>query len=412
MTPANLRATPSIVTGSGVKRRVAVITTEIGIRSEVWVLRQLAAFTRVQPVLFGWTAAAESLPLPEGLETRLFAMGDTRTPDLAGRIGRRLGLARGYLPSAATRTHIRQSLQDAQVDAVLCHFAWNAIPITAALDGSLPVIAQVHGRDVSTLLATPSYRRALSRVLYRIDYLAAVGRFQLDRLAPLGLPPAYGVIPCGAPTHLFGASYIPQRTREAAIRFISVGRISHEKGVAQTLAAFETVHAAHPASELIYIGEGPAEAELDHAISRSPAAAAVHRAGYQSPEALAQLLATAHVLVQHSREVGGWVEGFGVMLTEGGAAGLPLVASRFGGIPDQVQDGVNGLLFPPENVEAQAAAMLRLATDEALRLRMGTEARRIAAGFDSSLLATRIEDELLAAMAAHKRHSGPRRNQL
>jgi glycosyltransferase involved in cell wall biosynthesis len=389
------------VAGPGTLRRIAVITTEIGVRSEVWMLRQFAAFTRVEPVLFGWTEAAASVPLPPGLEVRRFGLGDTRQPDLPARIQRRLGLAGGYLPDAATRRHIRETLAAANVDAVLCHFAWNAIPIAAALEGKLPIIAQVHGRDVSTMLANPSYRRALATILPGLDYVAAVGRFQLDRLAPLGLPAGHGVIPCGAPTAQFGSSPLPERGADAPIRFVTVGRVSAEKGVEQTLAAFEAVHAAHPASELIFVGEGPAEADLDRAITASPATAAISRTGYLPPPELARLLSTCHVLVQHSREVGGWIEGFGVMLTEGGAAGLALVASDFGGIPDQVQDGVNGLLFPPNDIDAQAAAMLRLAHDEPLRRSLGESARRIAHGFDSRRMAAQIEDRILEAIAAH-----------
>ncbi len=389
--------------GTGSRRRIAVITTEIGVRSEVWMLRQLAAFSRVEPVLFGWTEAAASIPLPPGLEVRRLGLGDTRRPDLPARILRRLGLAGGYLPDAATRRHIRDALMAADVEAVLCHFAWNAIPVAAALEGRLPVIAQVHGRDVSTMLANPSYRRALAAILPGLDYVAAVGRFQLDRLALLGLPAGHGVIPCGAPTALFGSSPLPERSAGAPIRFVTVGRVSAEKGVEQTLAAFESVHAAHPASELIFVGEGPAEAELDRAITASPATAAIRRTGYLPPPELARLLSTCHVLVQHSREVGGWIEGFGVMLTEGGAAGLALVASDFGGIPDQVQDGVNGLLFPPNDIGAQAAAMRRLAQDEPLRRSLGASARRIAQTFDSRHLAGKIEDRILDAIAAHAR---------
>lgn len=382
------------------KPRLAVVTTEIGIRSEVWILRQLAAFTRVEPVLFGWSVAPDPVPLPDGLETRLFHKGDTRRPGRVARVARRLGLASGYLPDAATRADIRNRLEAARIDAVLCHFAWNAIPVASSVHGRFPVVAQVHGRDVSALLASPAYRRALARTLPKLDFVAAVGSFQLERLKPLHLPPAHEVIPCGAPTALFGTGPLPERQPGEPIRFVSVGRMSPEKGVLQTLAAFEAVLARHPAAELLFVGQGPAEAELDSAIAASPAGHAVQRTGYLGPAALAELLARCHVLVQHSREVGGWIEGFGVMLTEGGAAGLPLVASRFGGIPDQVTDGRNGLLFPPNDIAAQANAMHQLAEDEPLRRTMGAEARRIAAGFDSTQLATRLEDRILSTIRA------------
>jgi glycosyltransferase involved in cell wall biosynthesis len=392
-------AKSSAVRSQPPRPRVAVVTSEIGVRSEVWMLRQLAAFTRVDPVLFGWADAVAGMTLPDGLEVHHFKQGYTRSPSALQKAARRLGLAAGYLPSAADSRHIRSTLTDARIDAVLCHFAWNAIPVVAALDGALPTVVQVHGRDVSTLLDQPGYARALAHILPRIDHVAAVGSFQLDRLKPLGLTPRHSVIPCGAPTSLFGCNPPPVRAPGTPIRFVSVGRISPEKGFEQTLAAFEILHASHPASELVLVGAGPAEARLDLAIAHSPAGAAVRRTGYLAPGPLAELLATCHVLVQHSRQVDGWIEGFGVMLTEAGAAGLALVASRFGGIPDQVKDGINGLLFPPEDIPAQAAAMLALATDEPRRQLLGTTARAIAQGFDSNLMAARIEDRLLDSIA-------------
>ena len=382
--------------------RIAVVTSEIGIPSEVWMVRQMQAFTRVTPVLFGWTRARNPVALPPDIEQQLFTRADTRTPSLIQRLARRAGHAAGYLPGAADRRELRDRLLASGAEAVLCHFAWNAIPVAMALDGALPLIVQVHGRDVSSLLERPAYRRALSQVMGRFDHLAAVGSFQLARLQPLGLPAGHSVIPCGAPTGLFGTAPLPLRQPGAAIRFVSLGRITAEKGMLQTLAAFEQVHAAHPRSELILIGGGPDEAELDRAIAQSPAAGAVQRTGMLDAPAVARHLASCHVMVQHSREVGGWVEGFGVMLTEGGAAGLALVASRSGGIPDQVRHGVNGLLFEPDDVPAQAAAMLRLATDEPCRAAMGAEARRIAATFDSVELAARLEQRILDAIAARK----------
>ena len=379
--------------------RLAVITTEIGIRSEVWMLRQLAAFTRVEPLLFGWTTAAAPLPLPPGLEWQHFTAGDPRAPTAAQRIARRLGLASGHLPGPAVRQLLWQQLAAARVDAVLCHFAWNAIPIVASVAGRLPVFAQVHGRDVSQLMARASYCRALERTLPRLDLLAAVGRFQIDRLRPLGLPPAWTVIPCGAPTALFGAAPLPERAAGQPIRFASVGRISSEKGVRESLSAFEMVVASGQDAELVYVGEGPDAAALDAAIAASPARARITRLGYVAPEALAGVLAGCHVLVQHSRTGNGWIEGFGVTLTEAGAAGLALVASNSGGIPDQVTDGHNGFLFDEGDIVAQAAAMQRLAADEGLRRRMGAAARTVALGFDATAMALKLEDAMLAAIA-------------
>ena len=114
-------------------------------------------------------------------------------------------------------------------------------------------------------------------------------------------------------------------------------------------------------------------------------------------------LARAHLFLQHSRPAHGGVEGFGVSLTEAGAAGLPLVASNLGGIPDQVEHGVNGFLHEPDDVATQAEYMIRLARDEDLRRKMGTAAREVAQRFDSTLMARKLEGEILEVIERSRR---------
>lgn len=378
-------------------RRVAVITTEFGIPSEVWMVRQLTHFREVQPVVMAWGRRADGTVLPEGTAFLELTAADPRTPSWAQRQARRAGLAAGHLPFAGARQDLREQLLGSGAEAVFCHFAWTAIPVVAAVGDVLPVVAQVHGRDVSAMLGMRSYRAALRRTLPRLAHLVAVGRFQLDLLRPFGLPAGVSVIPCGAPFDLFGHGPLPERKAGEPIRFISVGRIDPEKGVMETLAAFEQVVARHPHAELLYAGRGPLDDALARAVARSPAGAKVRLLGFVAPDALARLLPSCHALVQHSRPHGGWIEGFGVTLTEAGAAGLALVASDIGGIPDQVTHGLNGLLFPEGNVAAQADAMLRLAEEEGVRRQMGRAAREVARGLDAAAMSKRIEALLLTA---------------
>ncbi|HKK23745.1 MAG TPA: glycosyltransferase family 4 protein, partial [Pseudohaliea sp.] len=243
-------------------------------------------------------------------------------------------------------------------------------------------------------------RAALRRTLPELAGLVTVGRFQLDNLAPCGLPARRAAIPCGAPTALFAARPLPERAEGAPIRFLSVGRMSAEKGLFESLAAFEAVARDHPAAELVFVGDGPQRAALEAAAARSSAGDRVSFLGWRPAEEVAEIMAGCHVLLQHALEAGGSMEGFGVTLTEGGAAGLALVASRLGGIPDQVESGRNGLLFAPGDVHAQAEAMLALACDEASRRRMGAAARETAAGFDSDLMAAKVEQFVLEAAGA------------
>ena len=68
-------------------------------------------------------------------------------------------------------------------------------------------------------------------------------------------------------------------------------------------------------------------------------------------------------------------ESFSYTCAQAMAAGVPVVASRIGGIPETVDDGINGILVEPENAEALAAAIIKLAKDDVLRKKTGNKGR-------------------------------------
>ena len=124
--------------------------------------------------------------------------------------------------------------------------------------------------------------------------------------------------------------------------------------------------------------------------------------GFVKQDRVADLLSSHHVLVQPSRRSAwGWVEGFGVSITEAMASGLPVIASRSGGIPDQVRNKKEGLLVNEGDVGAIRSNLEILMNDEALRLKMAAAARVRAREFDSESLAAKVE-ELLYFLAGQQ----------
>jgi glycosyltransferase involved in cell wall biosynthesis len=79
----------------------------------------------------------------------------------------------------------------------------------------------------------------------------------------------------------------------------------------------------------------------------------------------------ATVFLQHSLELNGWIEGFGVSVTEAAAMELPVIVSRSGGLVDQVVEGKTGFIVEQRDVEGLAAAMRHLAGDPDLARDMG-----------------------------------------
>ena len=193
--------------------------------------------------------------------------------------------------------------------------------------------------------------------------------------------------------------------------FLSVGRIEAYKGLDDIVQALDQLHRA---SELparwawVVVGEGRDRDRLTRRVmarelvARSRGgrgiASHVHWAGHVGEGLLHALYACADVFVHSTR-----YEGSSLVTLEAMAHGLPVVATRAGGIPDKVSDGESGRLVEPGDVAGLARSMAELAQDAALREAMGSRGRKRAReGFGWPALAARtvaLYEELLRGRA-------------
>lgn len=154
-----------------------------------------------------------------------------------------------------------------------------------------------------------------------------------------------------------------------------VGRLVERKGVAQALEAIARLGPDGPRLEIV--GEGPERPALAELAKRLGVAdRVVFRGRISAPELQASYARAAVCVLPSVQDARGDTEGLGVVLLEAMNHGTPVVASRIGGIPDIVEDGVSGLLVPPADVDALAAAVRRVLSDPALARRLGEGGRR------------------------------------
>jgi glycosyltransferase involved in cell wall biosynthesis len=166
----------------------------------------------------------------------------------------------------------------------------------------------------------------------------------------------------------------------------AIGRLTWEKGHADLIRSIAEVAQRHPRVQCVVIGGGSEGPTLQHLIDELALGTHVRLVGQR--EDARRLISAFDVAVLSSHS-----EGSPVALLEYMADGVPIVATNVGGIPELVQDGVHGLLVPPRDPAALAAAINRLLDDRELASRLGEAARaRQRSEFDLSVVVGRLED--------------------
>ena len=155
---------------------------------------------------------------------------------------------------------------------------------------------------------------------------------------------------------------------EDAVVFLYMGRLNRDKGITELAEAFALL-AARDATVYLWLVGADEEAMLA-AVSETLAPCRDRVFSESHVDWPEQYMAAADVLVLPSHR-----EGFGVVIIEAGACGIPAVASRVYGLTDAMQEGVTGLMHPVGNARALRDCMARLGEDAALRQRMGAAAR-------------------------------------
>ena len=168
-------------------------------------------------------------------------------------------------------------------------------------------------------------------------------------------------------------------------------RLELEKGAQVSVRALARVRRRHPSARLLVAGDGAQRESLPALAASLGVAEAVDFLGHVDNEALPAIYTAATVFLYPTLAV----ESFGIAVAEAMACGVPVVASRLGGVQTSIDDGVNGALVPAGSVPALADAVDRLLADPAARARIGAAARAKAV---ASLSEARMVDDVLGVL--------------
>jgi glycosyltransferase involved in cell wall biosynthesis len=280
----------------------------------------------------------------------------------------------GALFYASLPFRIARELRRTGPDAVLAQSPYEAAAALAArrLTGSRArVIVELHGDwRTATRLYGSRLRRLLEPLtgpvaraaLRRSDVVRTISGYTTELIRPLGREPA-AVFPAYVDLSAF-VERPPAPLPERPVALF-VGALERYKGVDVLADAWPRVAARVQDATLRVVGDGPEAGAIDRL-----GVAWDRRLG---SDAVARALDDAALLVLPSRS-----EGLPRIVIEAFCRGRAVVGTRVGGIPDIVEDGINGLLLEPEDPEALADALARCLTDRELLARLSAGARRSA----------------------------------
>ena len=275
-------------------------------------------------------------------------------------------------------------------DVVHVYYGHKAVKYLEMMRASgVPWVVSFHGVDVVKFIDKPGYAESLKEVFSEAQLVMARSSSLLDRLTDLGCPEQKLRLN-RTPIPLDGIEFSERHAPgDGRWRLVQACRLIAKKGIFTLLDALPEVIARWP--DLVYClaGVGPDRKRIEAAVKERGLEDHVELLGWLGQDALQEEYARAQVFL-HPSELTETNDQEGVpnSMLEAMAAGLPVVATYHGGIPEAVTDGEDGYLVPERSPGELAAAILRLLGDSEALARMSRRAAqsvREKYGFDEQI---------------------------
>jgi phosphatidylinositol alpha-1,6-mannosyltransferase len=277
------------------------------------------------------------------------------------------------LPAQVRRERIDVVLFSSMVTAGCTLLLHRRLRAAGALTAAIPV-----GRDVT--LPNPIYQRLVPKILRSLDVVLPISRATGSECLARGLDPEkMHIVPCGVALEKFATSEPRDLARHAlvdrlraegrsipedALLLFSVGRHQERKGFHWFVG--RVMPLLPPDVIFLLGGEGPMTDQIRQTAERHDVTDRVQVLGRLSDESLRSVYRGADVFMMPNIPVAGDIEGFGVVMLEAGASGLPVIAADLEGIRDVITPGENGGLVESGDVGGFADAILRFHAEPGL----------------------------------------------
>ncbi len=284
-----------------------------------------------------------------------------------------------------------------RVKPILEEHQFDVIHLQEPLTPTLPWAVLLHSTSVNvgtfhayreTSLAYATWRILLEHFADKLHGRIAVSEVARD-FAARYFPGDYRVIPNGINVHEFADPNIEpiERFHDGRPNILFVGRLEKRKGFEHLLDAYAILKPRVPDARLIVVGAFDKEDKEPYVkYVRERGIRDVRFVGYAPAGHLARYYKTCAVCCMPSTGA----ESFGIVLLEAMASGKPIVATNIPGYRSVLQDGVQGLLVPPEDEQALASALERILLNPALARKMGEAGSQRAREFSWDKVTQRI----------------------
>jgi glycosyltransferase involved in cell wall biosynthesis len=358
-------------------RKVLICKSVLLQYSETFILEQLHSYAHWDPILVGLRRLEAGLPLERAQVLLLYGSKPTLVHNII-----RKGLGEvGLSPPGFFKR-----LREVGASLVHTHFATEAVtfwPVVRRL--GCPLVVTLHGSDINIYRESwergehgfgnrryPERLLSLSRSAK--VYFVAVSNAIKRRAMEYGIAPERVMVRhTGIDLERFHFSGVPVIARRRRILF--VGRFVEKKGGEYLLRAFARLRKAVPDAELTMVGDGPLLKKFQQLVGELHIP--VRFPGALSATEVKREIDEARVLCLPSvTAANGDAEGFGMVLLEAQACGVPVVTSARGGAEEGVIDGKTGFAFAERDVDTLAERLTRVLSDDDLALSMAEEAQK------------------------------------
>lgn len=352
------------------------------------VYRQVTALTEWRPVVFCQKREnEETFPFEDVLIFPKPATHQLR------RFWQKTVLQKPIQIYASEATRLDEAMAESGAKLLHVYFGHIGVHLLPLLERTkLPVVVSFHGADAQVDGDKPAHLAALKRVFELARLILVRSESLGECLKAAGCPAGkIRIQRTGLPMdRLLFQPRVPPA--DGKWRCVQAGRLIAKKGYATSLRAFAKFAAVYPETTLTIAGEGRMQELIELAASLG-IAGKIKFAGFLKEPDLMALMAESHLFL-HPSEMGadGDQEGVPNAVLEAMAVGIPVIATRHGGIPEAIEDGVSGLLVTERDHKAMGEAMLALAKDPVHYTEIAkTAAERVRQRFDLKNTVTQLE---------------------